>query len=424
MLTGHDIVCLASADWDAPLWTNKQHVMSRLAQKNRVLYVESIGLRAPTLGYTDRQRMMRRWARYRRGLTSPVPNLYVLSPLLIPFYANRLVRATSHRLLAHQVRQSIDRLHLQNPILWSYVPNAVELVGRFQEQLVVYHCVDDLSGIPRVPTRAVQDMDRRLTHLADVVITTSFPLYAAHRALNPQTFCLPNVADVQHFGRALEAATPIPALLQNLKTPLAGYVGALDDYKVDFALLDRVAAILADWTFVMIGPLDRKPPAILTRHPNILWAGSVPYQDLPSWLKAIDVALLPHRMNSYTARSYPMKYHEYLAAGRPVVSTPLPTLAASPWVIFADEPEAFSQAIQNARHTNTPVQIRQRLQEARRHTWEGMLASIDSILDNVICAKDWLHSAHASTPSDLQPEPPSPSMGYGKLDEKLKGERV
>jgi hypothetical protein len=135
-LRGRDIVCVGFADWDSELWTNQHHLMSRLAAENRVLFVESLGLRRPQLAGRDLTRIARR---LRRGLQRPraTDGLHVLSPLVLPFHGNRLARALNRFVLDALMRRATRRLHMRRPILWSYVPQAETLLGALDPELVI-----------------------------------------------------------------------------------------------------------------------------------------------------------------------------------------------------------------------------------------------------------------------------------------------
>ena len=388
LLKGQDIICISSADWDAALWTNKQHLMSRLAETNRVLYVESVGLRRPTLAATDRERIARRLRHYAGGPRKvPGMNLYVLSPLVIPLYHTEFMRRFNGWLLLNEVRRTAERLKMDHGILWSCSPNAYALSGHLGEMLTIYHCVDDLGSIAGIPSAAVRKMEERFLHTADAVITTSRALYDARKGTNPNTYLFTNVADAEHFGKALRTDYPLASAMQAIPRPVAGYVGALDAYKVDFPFLADVAQRLSQWSFVLIGPIGQGQPSTdlgnLKALPNVHLLGWTDYRDVPSYLKGFDVALIPHLLSDYTTSSFPMKLYEYLAAGRPVVSTPLPAIADVDMVRFADSPETFAAAILAAHQENSPELVRRRVAEAKQHTWEARLKSFDEVLERV-----------------------------------------
>ncbi len=392
MLKGQDIICISSADWDAPLWTNKQHLMSRLAESNRVLYVESVGLRRPTLAQSDRERIVRRIRHFAEGPRKvPGKNLYVLSPLVIPFYQTRWLRQLNGALLLSEVRRTARRLKMDRPILWSYIPNAYALAHHLHEKLTVYHCVDDLGSIAGIPSDAVKKMESRFLKDADTVITTSQALFEARKDQNPNTYLFTNVADAEHFGKALSPDVAMAEAMRAIPHPIAGYVGALDAYKVNFPFLADVAQALPDWSFVLIGPVGQGQPftdlGSLKSLPNVHLLGWVDYKEIPSYLKGFDVALIPHHLSDYTTSSFPMKLYEYLAAGLPVISTPLPAIADVEDVAFANSADTFAAEIVRAQKENSQDKVRRRVQEAKQHTWEERLKSFDEVLERVYQAK-------------------------------------
>src|SRR5690242_4656953 len=193
-LVGRDIVCVGFADWDAPLWTNQQHLMSRLARGNRVLFVESLGLRRPQLAGGDVRRIGRRLV---RGLSGPRrrDGLAVLSPLVIPLHSNRAVRAVNSRLLPRLVARAARREGMRRPLLWGYVPQAEALLDALDPETVVYHCVDDIASQKGVDGPSFRAAEERFARRADLVIASSRPLARRMRELNDHVFEAPNVAD-------------------------------------------------------------------------------------------------------------------------------------------------------------------------------------------------------------------------------------
>src|SRR6202453_658910 len=171
-LQGRDIVCVGFADWDTELWTNQHHLMSRLARENRVLFVESLGLRQPQLAGRDLARI---WRRLRRGLQGPraVDGLHVLSPLVLPFHGSRFARALNRRLLPALVRRAARGLGLNRPLLWAFVPPAGVLLGALDPSFVVYHCVDDIAAQERIDTASFRAAETRFAARADLVLASA-----------------------------------------------------------------------------------------------------------------------------------------------------------------------------------------------------------------------------------------------------------
>ncbi len=194
-IQGRDIVCVGTADWDAELRTNQHHLMSRLARDNRVLFIESLGLRRPQLSSRDARRAVRRLV---RGISPPSESrdgVYVLSPLVIPLHRHAAVRALNRRLLPWLVRRAARRLGMGAPILWAYNPQAEALVEALRPATVVYHCVDDIAAQKGVDSASFRAAEARFARSADVVFASSAPLAERLSELSEQVVLLPNVAD-------------------------------------------------------------------------------------------------------------------------------------------------------------------------------------------------------------------------------------
>jgi glycosyltransferase involved in cell wall biosynthesis len=352
-------ILLATADWDTPYWTNKQHTASQLAQKGwKVLYVESVGLRAPRLGSgLDLGRLARRLWRGLKGVRKVQDNVWVLSPLVLPvLHSHPWVRAFNQGLLAWMVRRFMHVQGSQRPLIWTYHPYVLELLQRLNAQAesrtgsLVYHCVDDLAAIPGVDATAFRAEERRLLEQADMVFTTSAALRDQCSPYNAQVHFHPNVVDLDHFAQAHRPG-PLPADLQTIPEPRLAYIGALSDFKIDFQLLIEVAKARPEWNLVLIGEEREGQRSALLQQlgslPNVHLLGYKTYAQLPDYLRGLNVGLLPTLVNDYTHGMFPMKYFEYLAAGLPVVSTPLAfTREPNLEMRIAATSEAFVAAIE------------------------------------------------------------------------------
>ena len=323
-----DCVLFATADWDTPYWTNKQHTARHLAQLGyRVLYIESVGLRAPTLSGRDLRRI---WQRIKRGMRAPEqvePRLWVMSPLAIPVKHHwRIMRALNQGLLSLRIKRFMQRHGFTAPLIWTYHPFMLDTIDGLDHGALVYHCVDDLSAIPGIDPVAFNAEEQRLLGQCQAVFVTSDSLKEKCLPLNANTHYFSNVVDVEHFGKAHEIGR-LPDDLASISSPRIGYIGALSDFKVDFELIHVVAKARPDWSWVLIGAEreGQKNPIVeaLTTLPNVHFLGDKQYSSLPDYLREIDVGTLPTLINEYTRSMFPMKYFEYLAAGVPVVSTNL-----------------------------------------------------------------------------------------------------
>jgi len=438
-LQGRDIVCVGFADWDTELWTNQHHLMSRLAAENRVLFVESLGLRRPQLAGRDVARIARR---LRRGVAPPreVDGLHVLSPLVLPLHGNALARALNGRLLPALVHRAVRRLGMRRPILWAYVPQAEVLLDALHPSLVVYHCVDDIAAQAGIDGASFRAAERRFVARADLVLASAPALAArmrelveettaagpsalapprrsrvddadaagpraprtaahdtpaprtaahdtpAHRHPRAQVLEAPNVADTALFASALEPGEIDPALAA-LHHPRIVFTGAIVATKLDVALLVTLARARAEWSFALVGPVGPGDPrtdvSALRGEPNLHLLGARSYGELPDVLRGADAGLIPYARNELTESIFPMKVYEYLAAGLPVVATPLPALAGVAEVATAADAAGIAALLDAALADDGPERRVERSRAAASHSWERRLEEIAAAVADV-----------------------------------------
>ena len=376
-LTGLPIVCFAN-DWGADP-TSKTHIMRILARRNRVLWINSIGMRRPTASGRDLRRIVGKLRQGLAGCREVEPNLFVANPLALPLPGVALADELNAHVLAAWVRCLCRRLGLERPVLWSFPPHVSRLLGRLDERLAIYHCVDEyasFSGVPRdVLIRLEADMVRR----ADVVLTSSEQLCAERRPLNAHTHFVPHGVDVEHFARALEPSTRIADELRGLPRPIIGFFGQLADW-VDLPLVRALADARPAWSFVLVGrsttDLD-----VLRGPRNVHLVGLRPYASLPEYCRGFDVGIIPFRTNALTQRANPLKLREYLAAGLPVVSTPLPEVARYDGLVrLAEGRDAYLAQIEAALRETSGEAARRRLDAMRGESWEARVGQIEAII--------------------------------------------
>ena len=326
-------IMFATADWDDPYWTNKQHCARSLAEiGTRVLYVESVGIRSPSL--SSKRDWQRLWSRARKGLFCLLfgakersPGISVLSPLVVPSGHNHFILGWLNRFMMRlSLMRSTHHKTFLNSLIWTYHPYMLDTIEYLKPSRVLYHSVDDLAAVPGVDSAAFLVAEAKLLQRADVVFVTSKKIEDHCRSINPNTYFLPNVVDYKHFGKSLQPGR-IPLDLKSISEPRLCYHGVLSDFKIDFKLLLESARITPNWSWVFIGGQreGQKNPLIdeLARLKNVHFLGYKTYDTLPDYLRGIQVGLLPSLINDYTRSMFPMKYFEYLAAGLPIASTPL-----------------------------------------------------------------------------------------------------
>ena len=352
-----DIVLLSTADWDHPLWTNKQHVACALAAEGeRVLYVESLGLRSVQVKSQDFRRILRRLFLGLRFLRSVRPGIWVLSPLVLPGGSQGLALRLNRLMVRFSVSLACWLLRFRSPWLWTYNPLTLLYLPLKGFALSIYHAVDAVQEQPCMPKSLIESQESRLCRSVDQVFTTS-PYLAEQLARHTDRICYePNVADRDHFSVALalrqDLAFVAPDGLAGIPEPRIGFVGAISSYKLDFGLIRAVALRHPEWQFVFIGPQSEGEPSTdlskLCGLTNVHWLGPKPYSQLPRFLAAFQCAWLPLQCNAYTRAMFPMKFFEYLFAGLPVVSTRIHALRSFEAIcsLCSPDPLEFSQQLQ------------------------------------------------------------------------------
>jgi glycosyltransferase involved in cell wall biosynthesis len=343
MIEGNDIVCFSN-DWEAdPL--SKKHVILRLGRKNRVLWVNGIGNRNPTVSARDIRRVFRKLWQFWLGCRQVEKNIFVFTPLVIPFHGSRLARWINRRFYRWSIRRAVRKLRFHNPITWTYAPSCAEVAGSLDERMIVYHCVDDFSKFTGAEKAGIAGLERILLEKADLVVVSSDALYQAKSRNHPNTFLIPHGVDYDHFKKACLPETTVPEECRTLRHPVIGFFGLVADW-VDLEVFRFLARERPDWSVVLVGEIQTDVSS-LRDIPNIHLLGRRNYQNLPAYCKGFDIAILPFLVNDLTLAASPLKMREYLAAGLPVVATPLPeVMKLSHLLRTAATPQEFLNQIE------------------------------------------------------------------------------
>ncbi len=384
--TGLIILTLSTTDWRAPQFGSRQQIALQLARRGHsVLFVEiPRALHSLVSDPAGTRRALRRMGRARQVEDGPL--IYTPLPVL-PIYYNPLVNALNQRLLLRDLRRTLTRLGWQPDVLWTYWPHTAYLVGKLGERATVYHCIDDFVavGYPLTTRSSLARMEAEQCRQVDVVFARTAALAAAKRELNPNTHLLPGGVDTAHFDPARVAAPPaeIAALLR----PRVGLVGTIDD-RVDVGLLAHCAQNLPQATFVLVGPVKRHRVNVrpLEKLPNVHFLPPCPHAEVPSIAAALDVCLIPYRVNPYTEGLSPIKLYEYLALGKPVVATDLPYLRReAAHVRIARTADEFLAAVQESlAHPPTPEEQARWRAAAKAQSWASQVDEIERHLARLL----------------------------------------
>jgi len=293
-----DIICLSHLRWDF-VYQRPQHLLSRFARERRVFFIEE------PVSSTGPEQL---------SVSKREDELYVVVPHLLPETIEQNWVGAQRELLD----QLIAEHNIQHYVLWYYTPMSLSFSRHLEPLAIVYDCMDELSAFAGAP-KVLQDRERELFGRADLVFTGGQSLYEAKRTQHPNVHAFPSSVDVAHFAQARQPQAE-PADQAPISHPRLGFFGVIDE-RMDRQLLDEIAAARPDWQLVILGPVAKIEPEDLPRRPNIHYLGSKAYTELPTYLSGWDVALLPFARNRSTQFISPTKTPEYLAAGKPVVST-------------------------------------------------------------------------------------------------------
>jgi glycosyltransferase involved in cell wall biosynthesis len=381
------IICLSPQDWRVPLPTNRQQVMLRAArQGHEVLFVEMGYFLGRHLWSLLRSPERRSLARRLFSTEEVLPGVRLRKAHnLLPWGSTyRLPKAINSAVTARLLRRLAAGMP-QPVVLWIYDPGAAGTAGRCGEVFALYDCVDDYAEqTTSARKRAmVASCDRMAVLRSRLVFTTSTEMYERQRRLNSKTHLVPNAGDYEHFAAAVDRGFAAPEVL-DLPRPVLGFAGNFLASKVDFGLLDHVARALPQATVLLIGPPTPETRPLLERldHlPNVRWLGPKAYSELPRYVAAFDVGIIPYVSNAYTRSCFPLKLYEYLAAGKPVVATGLPELAGmEPDVALVDGAADFVDEMARVAARDGEADKMRRMELASRNSWE---AKTDRLLELV-----------------------------------------
>jgi glycosyltransferase involved in cell wall biosynthesis len=384
-LRGQDIICLATHYWDERRF-RKQEFMGRFARTNRVLYVE------PSFSMARLPEPHLRTVAGNRFLVPRVKrccaNLHVLTPPRgLPRWTAAPVEHVNYRWFARIVANAAAELGLRDAILWIYRPAFADVLASIPHRRLVFDLVDDLAAYGGAGSQ-VERQVLRLVRSSDLLVVTAKPLLERY---GPEARRVEQVAN--GFRRELFAPTgadrQVPNDLAGLPRPILGFVGTIFAF-LDFELLERVARSHTDKSLVLLGPVEASAAAALTelaRLPNVHHIPGRPQTEIPRYVEAFDVCLNVFREGRVTKSINPLKVYEYLAMGRPVVSTPMQALrmeSAGTAIVFAGDATAFCAAIDRCLSPAVQADTAARRLAAAPYSWERLFAQLDAVCGDAL----------------------------------------
>jgi glycosyltransferase involved in cell wall biosynthesis len=391
MMQGRDIVCLSFVTWDDH-WGTPQQIMSRMAKNgNRVLFVDQP---ISPLSFLTRMRandvVGKQFKRWREGQRAAAPNVIAASPPpILPLRYNRIVNRINAWIMRRWLKKQVKLAGFNDVIFWNFQPCFPKIGDALDPIYSVYHCVDDFSAIPVwwAGTDDVINREAECCRESDVVICTGRKLVASRSAFNPNAHFVPEGADIDLFATAAEESTQVPDDIAALPGKVIGYIGVID-FRLDVALIEHMAKRRPDWSIALVGPVKEGSVDLagLRGLPNVVFFGNRPIDALPSYIKAMDVCLIPYVLNDYTHHIFPLKLYEYMAAGKPIVATDMEEMRpyAGPEMTIAQGNDGFLAAVEDALRNDSPAAAAARQATASSESWDSRVEAIERIVGPVL----------------------------------------
>lgn len=340
-----------------------QHIMTRLAKNTPVLFVEE-----PVPTPDDSVDLPAR-------IFKPAKNVTVVQPYVDGSYTEQVGKL---------VRQISRKQRWGKAKLWFYSPMFVEMIDQIPHTQVIYDCMDELSAFLGAPQELIMN-ERVLMSKADIVFTGGRSLYESKKQLHDNVFCFPSSVDRAHFEKAHSARTDVPGDIKHINKSCVGFYGVIDE-RLDLELLEQISNQSPEVDFVVIGPVVKIDQSKLPQKENIHYLGSKRYEELPGYLKWFDVAMMPFALNESTKFISPTKTLEFMAAKKPIISTPIKDVAE----IYKDEVAIVKNSLEftAALHvllneTSKARSLREERQEkvVESTSWDKTVQTMENLMD-------------------------------------------
>jgi len=353
-----------------------------------VLFIENTGVRMP--GIRDASRIkhrIRNWLKGVKGIRKEMDNLYVFSPVLLPFPYSRIATRINRSLILHVLKRWMRLMDFSNPIVWTFLPTrlSLDLIEQIDNRIMVYYCIADFEKLVRNPLK-LRKTELRLAEKADLIFAQGKEIKRRFEKHNTNVSIFPFGVNIDKFTDAGLAGEK-PVDITHLNGVMLGYIGGIHKH-IDFSLVRFLAERNPDWTLLFIGPsqTDISPVRDL---PNIVFLDMKGHKELAGYVNNFDVCLIPYVLNEYTRTVYPTKLNEYFAMGKPVVSTALPEMTAfneryNDIVYISEDKEAFEKYIKKALREDNGRLKKRRIEIARENSWDARIEQMSNLIETGI----------------------------------------
>ena len=392
MLQGKSIICFGGEDWWYHHPHSKNHLMRRFARAgNKVIFVNSISMGlAPFKSGELVPRVKRKLKSYAKLARTTEEGITVVSPAVVPFFGSAAAAATNRRLLTAQISSLARRRGLTKPILWIAIPTAVEVVGRLDESMVIYHVSDkyDANTMDHATDPAlIRKLHERAIEAADLVFYSSRKLFDEVTKARDKSYLLEQAVDFDHWSPVTSGMVEVAEAVAKIPPPRIGYFGAIEPWLIDQELIKRAARERSEWNWVFIGNKSRGLE--IEDLPNVHFLPPVSYEELPHYAAGFDVCVLPWNTEvPFTSYGSAIKVREYLASGKPVVISPLPEYESMSDVLrIGRTREQFLSLVEEALRETGSERVRARQAAVKNGTWDARAEWVSGLIEEKLNAK-------------------------------------
>lgn len=372
-----DIICISSTRWDF-IWQRPHHLMERLSKRNnRVLFFNH----SMALSYEQAEEILVNPELWDERLKRISKNLWIFSPIHIIQGQKILsdkIRHLNYKLKEEALKYFIYKLQFYEPIFISYLAESINYIKNLPRKLLCYDCIDDFSAFSWAEDNFEID-EKALIDESDIVITSAEELYNRIKEIKPNTFLLPNAVEYDHF--ALERTSKN---FSKNNSPVIGFIGAFYEW-IDEEILEYLAEMRKDWSIYIVGPTQAGMGNRINLLANVKFFGTKDYKSLPDYLYKMDVCIIPFKLNRITNSANPIKLWEYMASGKPIVSTPIPEVGKFADIIYiAHTREEFLLKIEEALEENSISLQSQRIEVAKKNDWNHRVEKLIEIMNSIM----------------------------------------
>ena len=397
MIENQSIICFASGPWDT-MWRNRHQIMSRLAKKNKVLYIQ------PQIhGIRQAIRLLTRSMGSKKCENESLKHigngLWVFGYPFWTFKSNRFMLSWLGRILrVCSISLVLRRLRMKSPIIWIVEPRFGDVIKYLSKSLICYHVVDNYAEAPYYPETIRKELaktDKIMLSIADLVIVTSPFLLKEKSKYHRNVHLVKNAVDYERFA-VLHSSNNFPKDMEHIPKPIIGYVGSVNE-KLDYELLDAIARKRPQWSFVFIGDYYNNPSStayykfVHEHTPNVFLLGRRDVTEVPHYIHGCNICILPYRRDDYTKGIDSLKLYEYFACEKPVVATDIPVTREHKQAVYiAQNADDFIGKLEEALVSHTPEQRDFQRAIAMENTWDKRVEQLSFIIQSALLNKDYI----------------------------------